>query len=214
MRKSQLVLRQDDLVNITDETILSSHQIAKLLQSSPSAILSWFDQGMLEGFRTPGGHRRVKVKELRHFLQSHKIPVPLALTHGIPAPYAIYIIDDEEVVHRLMHRDFAKLDCAVDIQGSTQGVEALLAIGANPPDLIFLDVYMQEMNGFEVCRQLRSAPQLKDVVIVAMSAHPSDKDREKILECGAQAYLTKPISASQLLELIPSAYRNKKTDAA
>lgn len=195
--------------NITDDTILSSHQIARLLQSSPSAVLSWFDQGMLDGFRTPGGHRRVKVRELRQFLQKHHIPIPRALGGNADIPFRVMIIDDEDIVLRTMQRDLAKTGCHLDVHVSTKPVEALVEIGAHPPHLIFLDIYMKEMNGFEVCRQLKGIEKLKDIIIVAMSAHPTLEDQEHISQCGAQYYLSKPISLPQLIELIPDRYRNK-----
>lgn len=191
-----------------DETILSSHQVARLLQSSPSAVISWFDRGMLEGFRTPGGHRRVKVGELRRFLELHQMPIPRVLLGQAQAPFRIYIVDDEPMVLRTIKRGLELSEYAVEVRGSSNAVEALIAIGADPPDLILLDIYMEEMNGFEVCRQLRQVDCLQEVRIVAMSSQASSLDRERILGCGAQAYLSKPVNIKQLVELMPDEYQH------
>ncbi len=193
-----------------DNTILSSHQVAKLLQSSPSAVIGWFDRGMLEGFRTPGGHRRVKVGELRRFLESHQMPIPRALMQPAQDPFRVYIIDDEPKIIRALMRAFTMSDYVVEVRGSN-AVEALVEIGADPPDLILLDIYMDEMNGFDVCKRLRQIERLQEVQVVAMSAAPSKEDRERILSCGAQAYLAKPVSISQLVELLPQKYRQSTT---
>lgn len=63
----------------TDSSLLSTHQVAQLLQMDPSTISKWIDKGHITGFATPGGHRRVRVAELKEFLTSFKMPIPAQL---------------------------------------------------------------------------------------------------------------------------------------
>lgn len=186
---------------LDEDTVLSSHRVASLLRVSASAVISWFDQGKLKGFRTPGGHRRVTVGELRRFLESHDMPTPREL-QPVDRSYHIYVIDDEQQVIKSLKRGFKTSKHNVSVDGCTDGIEALVAIGANPPDLILLDLYMEGMDGFEVCKRLRQIPQLEEVLIVAMSGFPSDEDKEKILERGAQAYLNKPVRVAHVMEVL------------
>lgn len=190
-----------------DETILSSHQVAKILQASPSAVIGWFDRGSLVGFRTPGGHRRVKAGELRRFLEAHNMPIPVALAGPQQKPLDVYIIDDEELVIRTLERSFRLSDYAVEVRSSTSAVEALIDIGGNPPDVILLDIYMGTMDGFEVCHQLGKLDRLKDVIVVGMSAKPSDEDAERLIDAGGQAYLGKGFTIEQFMEILPPNFR-------
>ncbi len=192
---------------MNDETILSSHQVAKILQASPSAVIGWFDSGTLVGFRTPGGHRRVKAGELRRFLEAHNMPIPVALAGPSAQALRVHVIDDQEAVIRTLQRNFKHSNYVVDMRSSTSPVEALLQIGSDPPDVILLDIYLEAMDGFGVCRQLRESEQLKEVIVIGMSAKPSDEDRERILDSGAQGYLSKPFTVEQFMELLPSNFR-------
>ena len=62
---------------------LTSHQVAKLLHASPSAVLTWIDDGQLASYRTPGGHRRIAADALRRFLVDQGMPVPSELARPI-----------------------------------------------------------------------------------------------------------------------------------
>ena len=62
--------------------IFTSHEVASLVQVSPSSVLKWIEQGKLRAFRTPGGHRRVAREELLDFLRAHQLPVPAELEIG------------------------------------------------------------------------------------------------------------------------------------
>ncbi|MBE9181163.1 CHASE2 domain-containing protein [Oculatella sp. LEGE 06141] len=72
------------------------------------------------------------------------------------------------------------------------------------PDLVLTDLTMPEMNGFELMRQLRTHPQLKDVAIVVASASVFEADRQESLNAGANAFLPKPIQMDHLLNVLQS----------
>jgi excisionase family DNA binding protein len=57
------------------EPLLTTHEVAKLLQVDASTIAKWMSQGKLTGFRTPGGHRRVRESDLRAFCERYQMPV-------------------------------------------------------------------------------------------------------------------------------------------
>ena len=77
-----------------------------------------------------------------------------------------------------------------------KGIE--LAMAENP-DAILLDIVMPGMDGFEVCKELKSSAQMRDIPVVFVTAIKGDKEsRIKALECGAEAFLAKPIDESEL----------------
>lgn len=83
------------------------------------------------------------------------------------------------------------------------GVEALEVARTQRPDLILLDVDMGPgPNGFEVCKQIKSAPETKDIPVVMLTAHESDSDRAVGFAAGATQYLTKPFGPLELIDTI------------
>lgn len=82
--------------------------------------------------------------------------------------------------------------------GAASGAEAIAFLEQEPFDLILLDVIMPRLNGFEVCRRLKSDPQTQAIPIVVMSSNDNDFDRYWALRQGADDYLGKPFSANAL----------------
>ncbi len=79
------------------------------------------------------------------------------------------------------------------------GEQALEAIQASPPDLIFLDIMMPGMGGFEICRILKSSPLTKDIPIIFLTAQNSVESIQKGFELGAVDYITKPFQQQEVL---------------
>jgi CheY-like chemotaxis protein len=68
----------------------------------------------------------------------------------------------------------------------------------NPPDLILMDMSMPEMDGLTATRYMRGTDELKDILIVALTANAMDGDKEKTLEAGCDGYIRKPIDVDKL----------------
>jgi CheY-like chemotaxis protein len=73
------------------------------------------------------------------------------------------------------------------------GMEALLGMQGDPPDLVLLDISLPEMDGTEVLRRMREDPALARVPVIAITAHAMAGDRERFLAMGFDRYMTKPI---------------------
>ena len=80
------------------------------------------------------------------------------------------------------------------VKVAKSGEHALKVIAKSAPDLILLDVMMPEMDGYEVCRRLKSDDSTKDIPIIFVTAMEQESDETKGFELGASGYLTKPIS--------------------
>ena len=89
------------------------------------------------------------------------------------------------------------------VKAATSGVKALaVSQKTPPPDLILLDIIMQELDGYEVCRQLKTNPATMDIPVVFITGNISSQDQQRGLEMGAVAYLGKPIDSGKLLETV------------
>ena len=85
---------------------------------------------------------------------------------------------------------------------ATDGEEALSKAVDEKPDLIVLDIILPKKNGFQVCRQLKTAPDTQDIKIVLLSSKSQDTDRFWGLKQGADEYVTKPFEDEDLLSQI------------
>lgn len=79
------------------------------------------------------------------------------------------------------------------------GAAALAAMVDDPPDVVLLDISLPEMDGSEVLRRLRQVPRLRDLPVIALTAHAMAGDRERFLAAGFDAYVSKPIVDEQIL---------------
>jgi two-component system OmpR family response regulator len=106
----------------------------------------------------------------------------------------VLVVEDETKLAGLLKRGLEEEGYAVDL--ARTGSEAVWAGTENPYDSIVLDVILPDLNGFEVCRQLRAAGRWAPVLM--LSARDSVADRVAGLDAGADDYLTKPFSFSEL----------------
>ncbi len=107
----------------------------------------------------------------------------------------ILIVDDTPINIDVLNDVLSEYKRSV----ATNGAKAIkIAESQNPPDLILLDIMMPEMDGYEVCKHLKSNPQTKDIPIIFSTAMDEVQDRKRGYELGAVDYITKPF---ELLEV-------------
>lgn len=97
---------------------------------------------------------------------------------------------------------------------ATDGEEALDIAMRERPDLIIMDMQLPKMNGLEVTRKLREAPTFNHTPIIAITAYVMKGDKERVIESGCDAYLSKPINTRQLPEMIAGMLLQRQKDEA
>ncbi len=112
----------------------------------------------------------------------------------------ILITDDEPHIRLLLERTLEELeDYDVEFFLAENGEEALEIIREERPQLVFLDVMMPKMNGFDVCRTVKQEWQLDDICIIMLTAKGQEYDKEKGMEMGADQYITKPFNPDAIM---------------
>lgn len=112
----------------------------------------------------------------------------------------VLIVDDEPHIRLLLEQTLDELDAhGVEIATATNGGDALKLIREERPSLVLLDVMMPIMNGFEVCKAVKSDATLRDTYIVLLTAKGQELDRATGAEVGADLYLTKPFDPDDVL---------------
>ncbi len=116
--------------------------------------------------------------------------------------YRILIVDDNRAMRFLMTRLMQNLNQSVSV--AEDGVHALEAINRTRPNVVFLDLQMSGMNGYEVARQIRSRIELRSVVLIALSGSTDPMSRKLATESGFDYFLGKPTSLTELTETLKS----------
>lgn len=112
----------------------------------------------------------------------------------------ILITDDEPHIRLLLEQTLEELeDYDVEFFLAENGEEALVIIQEEKPPLVFLDVMMPKMNGFEVCRTVKQDWGMDDVFIIMLTAKGQEYDKDKGKEVGADMYITKPFNPDEIM---------------
>lgn len=114
----------------------------------------------------------------------------------------VLIVDDESYIRLLLEQTLEELEeRGVDILKADNGEDALRLAREQRPQLIFLDVMIPKVNGFEVCRVIKQEYHYEDTTIVILTAKGQEYDRQMGKEAGANLYISKPFDPDELLEL-------------
>jgi len=116
--------------------------------------------------------------------------------------HRILVVDDEPAVSDLLAYNLRKAHYEVVV--AADGREALHMVGETSPDLILLDLMIPEVDGLDVCRELRKT---SDVPIIMITARGEEIDRVVGLELGADDYVTKPFSVRELMARVKAVLR-------
>lgn len=177
----------------------TTHQISKFCDVYPTTVITWIREGILSAFTTPGGHRRIKKEDIRNLMKKNNMPIPAEL--GKDDKYRIMVIDDDQKILRMIKTVLLAED-DLDVRSATSGFDAGIIIANWEPDIILLDFLMPQVDGFEVCRRLRSDDKTKDIPIIAVTVLKSEKELKKIHRAGITDHITKPFKSEELVQKI------------
>lgn len=164
---------------------LTTGEVARRCQVSVGTVKNWIEAGQLAAFRTPGRHFRVESSALRRFQIAFGFP-----TDPGDRP-RILVVDDQQDFLDLALETLREMLPDASVESASGGYEALLRIGSFQPHLLLLDLRMPGLDGFEVCRRVKEAPESKGTKIVAVTGFNDDQARDMALACGADAFVSK-----------------------
>ncbi|MCB0477119.1 MAG: response regulator transcription factor [Crocinitomicaceae bacterium] len=121
--------------------------------------------------------------------------------------YKILVVDDEEDIRTILEFNLKKEGYIV--KTVENGVEALKKLKTFVPDLVILDVMMPEMDGIEVCREIRQSNDFKNLIVTFLTARTEDYSQIAGFDAGADAYIEKPIRPRLLLSRVKALLRRK-----
>ena len=122
----------------------------------------------------------------------------------------ILIVDDEAHIRLLLEQSLEELeDKGGELHTADNGRKAIDIILNEKPDLVFLDVMMPEINGYDVCSIVKKEHSLDEVYIIMLTAKGQEYDERRGMEAGADLYITKPFDPDFILNKAEEVLRNK-----
>jgi excisionase family DNA binding protein len=181
--------------------VLTTGEVAKICNVAPRTVSKWFDSGALHGYRIPGSKdRRIPLNQLIRFMKQHGMPLNGLMTGCT----RVLIVDDEqdivEVLEKILEGE-AKYEVEVAKSGFSAGVTAEKV----RPHVILLDMHLRDVDGKEVCKQVKASPDLQLTKVIAMSGKMSEEELKGLLASGFDGYLKKPFHVRQVIESIEDA---------
>ena len=189
----------------TTVNVFTVNQVSELLQVSPQTIVNWIEAGKLEAYKTPGGHRRIKKSDLEAFVKQHSMPV-----FGLPSgpdeegkeKKKIFVVDDDQVIVETITAGLEEDPHDYEIITAADGFEAGIQVSHFKPDVLILDIMMPDIDGYEVCRKLKSSEETRHVKIIVLSGYLDEESYKKMREYGADLCFSKPLPLDRLKEEI------------
>ncbi len=177
---------------------LTPTECAKRLQVATVTLRKWAQQGMLEAVVTPGGHRRYTLEAVAQFAEKYNLP----FEHDLDETRRILIVDDDPQVCSYLKTLFARFKDLAETKQVQDGFEAGHMLHAFRPNIVLLDLMMPGIDGYEVCRLIKSQPETRHIRVIAITGFYTEENVKRILDAGAEECLQKPINRVALLAAV------------
>lgn len=173
-------------------------EVAELLMISPVTVRQLSQKGELESVSTPGGHRRYLFKHIESFARQRNIPLALKGNTGM----RVLIVDDDEQLAKFINELLQECPEIEETRIANDGFRAGALLYTFEPHIVLLDLRMPYVDGFSVCRDIKSGQLTKGIRVIAMSGFYSNDNFEHIIAAGAETCLKKPFEPEELLAAI------------
>lgn len=178
-------------------TFITTSEAARLCGVARTTISKWIDEGVLNAFVTPGGHRKVIEQDLMDFLEKNGIR-PTSKSEK----KRILIVDDNLDDIRLLEAAFLPASDKYEVYAANSGFQAIYKTGEIKPHIVILDIVMPDMNGFKVCERIKNNPETKDIKVILVTAYPEKMKEKETYQAAADAFLRKPIDLKKIVKTI------------
>jgi len=181
----------------------STHDVAKICCVTPTTVIRWIEDGLIPAFKTVGGHRRVRREDLERVCRERNIPFNVAQGTEVGR---ILVVDDEPVVLDLVRDVVKELNHKFEVEVAKDAFDAGRLVVSFRPQLIFLDLMMPGVDGFEVCTRLKKDSATANTEIIAITGYYTEANMERILAAGAAACLKKPLDVLEVRRQVIDAF--------
>lgn len=189
------------LPNPTAE-VCTTQEAAKLLGISVTSVQQLVESGVIEAWKTKGGHRRIPLAAVHAYMTSTGSSTEVR--HGAKPPSlqdgktSILVVEDNEMQRSVYKKQILSWNLPVDLRFCENGYDALVEIAARKPDVVLVDILMEGIDGYEVVNTILRYSELADVNIAILSSlSPQALDARGGVPKGV-VFFEKPINFDEL----------------
>ncbi|KPA17028.1 response regulator receiver domain-containing protein [Candidatus Magnetomorum sp. HK-1] len=178
----------------TKKEYFSIPQAAKFCSIGRVTFWRWVKSGHVKVSVTPGGRHRILKEDLESFMIENGM---MDASEKKSSKQKVLIVDDDPNVLDVFKDCLSSHNYKADV--AQNGFEAGVKLMEFKPDLLILDLVMPELDGFEVCRIIKSDPTTKHIKIIVLTGYDTKENEAQVKEFGADLFLTKPVEEDILL---------------
>ncbi|MBF0357631.1 MAG: response regulator [Magnetococcales bacterium] len=157
---------------LNNDNFLSTSRAAKVLGVGPTTIKDWVGKGIIKGWRTAGGHRRISQQSVEAILLQRQMDLQHSTSQ---TNINLLVVDDDLAMIALYETLIKSWQIAVNLITTTSGFDALIKIGKYTPNFIITDLAMPDMDGFQIIHRLKKLDELNNCKIVVVTALDSQQ---------------------------------------
>lgn len=178
----------------------TTFEISQYLNVFMSTVAKWIDDGKLNAFRTPGGHRRVTRADLLQFLKTYNMPVPQELIEKEKP--RILIVEDNAELSKMLSEAMKLLKYPVDIEMAKDGFEAGKHVIGFKPHLVILDVILPGQDGLQVCQDIRNDPEIAETPVIIITGCCDGAVKTASEKLKIDGFFLKPLKLKKLIKAV------------
>lgn len=184
--------------NFTNDEVCTTQEAAKLLGISVTSVQQLVEAGVLEAWKTKGGHRRIPLAALQTYKASLGGPPPPAPGHSSGGRTSVLVIEDNEMQRGIYERQIGSWNLPVELIFCENGYQALVEIASKRPDVVLADIVMAGIDGYEVINTILGYASLRETNIAILSSlSPHELDARGGIPEGV-VFFGKPINYDEL----------------
>lgn len=199
------------------EDVCTSRKAAEILGVTPRTIQLWADAGILDSWKTPGGHRRFSLQAIKTLSSNilnghHQSPdhlngsaTPVARQAQVTVdiqPVKVLVVDDDKTLLRLYELTLASWGLPIEVTLASDGYQGLIEIGRLNPDLLILDLQMPNIDGFAVIEALQQQKLLEQMCLMVISGLEPEEIEQRLPLSDSFYIIHKPIPFLRVREQV------------
>jgi excisionase family DNA binding protein len=198
-----------------EKVFCTTTEAASILAISVGTVQLWVDNGLLEAWKTAGGHRRVTRKSINKILHASpaaqtEAPTSTASERQNAERLRVLVVEDDPDLLRLYRTMLSRWPMVPLVETSDNGIEALLAVERLKPDLLFIDLNIPGVDGFQMLRILNGKAGYEGMTVVVVSGlSPAEIAQQGGVPANILV-LPKPISFDKLLAIATTVWAQKQ----
>lgn len=189
-----------------EKAVLTTGDVAAHCHVSYETVTNWIKSGKLKAHKTPGGHHRIPARDFSAFLEEYDM-LPL---EEEPGRRKVLVVDDDPGLVNVIV-EFLDNANEYELATASDGFAAGIQVVKFCPDLIILDLMMPNIDGFEVCKSLKSNPETQHVVILVITGYAEEGNMQKALAYGADYCMAKPFRIAELKKKIDELFTRESS---